>query len=292
MYRAMRIYDVLERVHRARGFDPAGGITPFELANYCDAVNRWLVKAWEAGNWPQLRTVERRTFHEPWTQERAFADGDTVWYKGMHFASIINNNTGLAPDGDEGYFWVPAPASARRLIALSQPWARTDIDPAGFDLNAFMYIDDPAVNPAARAVPCQLFGDCIAAPDSALLPENRPWCVFRPAPPRFTAQVWDAGRGYRAGEVVYSAERGECFAADIPNEGMDPAASNGVWMAVGFPAMFEDYCVLGAVSDMQNEDEGKYRTRELAEREMERVAHAHLAGIGAGGRGRNRRTRR
>jgi hypothetical protein len=270
--RTVTVKHIADRIFRARGFDPeAVPMTPRESAESADAINRWLRRAWDAAPWPQLTVCERRSFRAPWRAEYGYAEGEEVWHAGGYWR-CYESCAGQPPAPGSG-FWGAADLGAR-FIQLSSPWDALDIDESGFDPGAFAYLDCPLGDPAARAVPCSQFGDCIVMPPGASFPDGRPWCLFRPAPPRLTMAGWDGALLYRAGDAAYRAATGECYIALRPNDGRQPEQSPEDWAPAGIPEMFEEYVVLASVADLQADDEGKHKTRALAEEELDRVVHS------------------
>jgi len=109
---------------------------------------------------------------------------------------------------------------------------------------------------------------------------DKVWIRFRPIAPRFSLAEWSDSTEYARGDVCYYAADGNCYQASAPTTGETPGESGSSWAAVGFPDMFQDFVVLACLAELQSEDEGKYKTRALAEEELERVAHKKLTQAG------------
>lgn len=287
-YRAVTLRSVLDRIFRSRGFDPESvAMTPRECLVYCDLVNRWLRRAWDAAHWPQLRICQKRYFRARWSAAVAYPPGSEVWHGGRYWACAEGAAAGAEPGADGA--WGEITGAFTRFLTLATPWDAVAVDEAGYDLGAFAYADYPVGNPGARAIPCQQFADAIVLPDDAVTADGGVWCVFKPECPRFTMEAWDAGRLYAAGDAVYVPGDGNDYLALRPNDGADPLAALEDWARLGFPEMFSDYVVLGAVSELQSDDEGKYKTRAMAEDELDRLVHKKTALAGAAPRARVRR---
>lgn len=287
-YKTVTVKHIADRIHRSRGFDPDQvDMTVKERERYGDVITRHLRRAWDEAMWPQLMRVEQRTYRPPWDAEVNYSAGHQVWdaANGRYRQSLQDGNTGNTPAAaGEADGWWGDVEDFVRYISLEQPWEPVAIDEDGVDVREFAYYTNPIGDPAARRVAgCRRLADCVVLPDLADVPDEV-WIRFRPAAPRFTLAEWSAAAAYAAGDVCYYGADGNCYQAGAPTTGDNPAAAGGPWNAVGFPDMFQDYVVLAALAELQSDDEGKYKTRALAEDELDRLAHKKLTQAGEGAR--------
>jgi hypothetical protein len=290
-YKTIKAGVLLDRIFRARGFDPDQvTMTTKERARYGEQITRAVGKAWRETMWPQLMKYELRTYRPPWEIATNYTAGFQVWdtVTEMYWTSLENGNVGNTPPYSKvaDTHWTPA-ADMKRYIQLEQPWEQTGIDEDGVDVNAFAYYEDPLGNPSGQTIPgCRRIEDCVMMPDAAGVPEQV-WIRFRPLPPRFALELWNSATDYGAGEHVYLEATRECYVSTRATQNESPTATieeGNPWSIVGFPAMFEDYVVLAATAENQSEDEGKYKTRALAEEELAELVHRKTAQAGEGTR--------
>lgn len=287
-YKTIKFGAVLDRVFRARGFDPDSvTMTAKERARYGDAITRHCRRAWDEAMWPQLMAYEQRTYRPPYSAAVNYGLAHQVWddATAMYWESLEENNVGNTPPATKiaDTHWKPA-EEMYRYIQFEQPWEATAIDEDGVDVNAFLYRECPVGNPSARPVAgCRRIEDSVMVPTGAVAPD-RPWIRFKPVCPRFALELWVVGTAYAAGELVYLESTRECYIATAATTGDDPSASGAPWAPVGFPDMFQDFVVLAVTAELQSDDEGKYKTRALAEEELERLVHKKTARAGEGGR--------
>lgn len=276
-YKTVKMGVVLDRVFRARGFDPDQvTMTTKERARYGEQITRWCRKAWEAAAWPQLFCYEQRTFRPPWQGTVNYNTGAQIYddTTEMYWTSLVDNNAGNTPpfDGMADTYWTPS-VDMKRYIQLEQPWEVTAIDEDGVDVNAFAFYDDPLGNPSARPITgCRRIMDCIMMPELSDIP-NVVWIRFKPVAPRYALELWSGATAYGAGELVYLAETRECYIATRATENESPTETiddGNPWSIVGFPDMFQDFVTLACTAENQSEAE---EARALADEELADLVH-------------------
>jgi hypothetical protein len=279
-YKTVKFGAVLDRVFRARGFEPDQvTMTAKERWRHGEQITRWCRKAWEKAAWPQLFEYQQRTYRPPWSGTLNYSTGAQVYDETteMYWTSLQDNNTGNTPPFTKvaDTWWTPA-VGMKRYIQLEQPWEVTAIDEDGVDVNAFAFYEDPLGNPGARTViGCRRIQDCIMMPETLEIPA-KVWCKFKPVAPRFALELWSGTTAYGAGELCYLESTRECYIATRATENESPIVTvedGNPWAPVGFPEMFQDFTVLACTAENQTEDEGKYKTRALAEDELDDLVH-------------------
>jgi len=283
-YKTVTVKHIADRIHRSRGFDPDQvAMTVKERERYGDVITRHLRRAWDEAMWPQLMALEQRTYRPPWDATVNYSAGHQVWdaTNKRYRQSLQDDNTGHTPAaaGEDDDWWGEVEDFVK-YIAFEQPWETTAIDEDGVDVREFAYYTSPLGDPEARRVAgCRRLADCIIMPRLADVPDEV-WIRFRPIAPRFSLAEWSDSTEYARGDVCYYAADGNCYQASAPTTGETPGESGSSWAAVGFPDMFQDFVVLACLAELQSDDEGRYKTRALAEEELERVAHKKLTQAG------------
>lgn len=162
-----------------------------------------------------------------------------------------------------GWFYYPWP-EAQRCEAftpeLRDGYRVVPLSSAGKVLSVIdgIYDKDPRVNADAREVVNVTQGDWIFFNE----PPEAVWIVYTPPAPRFSSRAWDAGTVYVSGDVVYAADRGECYVALVegPFSGV-PVTDGTYWEVVPFMALLEEAVKAGAVAGFLN-SEGQFATAE------------------------------
>ena len=97
----------------------------------------------------------------------------------------------------------------------------------------------------------------VPSPNGLQLEPTAPATVyvwFRPAPPVFTADVWDSGSNYAVGALRYVEATGEVYVAILASTGQPPATSPTYWTKVDMPAVYALYVKLAAYADYLRAD--------------------------------------
>ena len=267
---------VVDGVYRLRGFDPSSyAPSAREREDFAELLLDALRTAWEDQPWPLLVTTGFRRYRPPWAEGVLWRRGQDCWARGRYWHAL-RDSMGVRP-GDNPTVWeeVPPGRLGYKFVEFDQPWADDDglaldaIDPSGVELGAFAYADDPMCRPdAPPLVPCRMAAGCVFLPDDA--PDGA-WVRYRPECPCLTLEAFDAARGYRAGDCCCDAA-GECWRCRaLSLSGAAPSASDPRWERVGVPRFLLQYVRRRLQADLASEDEGKWKTLALADRELERL---------------------
>lgn len=267
---------VIDGIYRLRGFDPDSyAPSQREKENYADLVTEAVRTAWEDQPWPLLMTCGLRRYRPDWAEGVFWRTGQDCW-KGGRYWHALRDSIGVEP-GTNGTVWeeIPPGQIGYKFISFDQPWAGPDglameaIDPTGVELGAFAFAEDPMCRPdAAPLAPCRMAAECVFLPDDA---PDGVWIRFRPECPVFTLAAYDATRTYHANDTCHVASSGECWRCRaLELTGVAPGA-DARWERVGVPRFMLQYVRRRLQAELASEDEGKYKSEALADRELERL---------------------
>jgi hypothetical protein len=96
----------------------------------------------------------------------------------------------------------------------------------------------------------------------------RPWIRFRPPWPMLGAKLWDVAEEVAMGALRYRTQTGQCYVALRPSTGAIPEESPDDWTERGVPEFFATYIELWCIGQRQAEDEGKWKTLQMAADEL------------------------
>lgn len=298
---------VIDGIYRLRGFDPDSySPSQREKENYADLVTEAVRTAWEDQPWPLLMTCGLRRYRPDWAEGVFWRTGQDCWHvpsnrqivgssmdgttgddqtigrsdggrsDGGRYWHALRDSIGVEP-GTNGTVWeeIPPGQIGYKFISFDQPWAGPDglameaIDPTGVELGAFAFRDDPMNRAdAAPLAPCRMAAECVFLPDDA---PDEVWIRFRPECPVFTLTAYDATRTYHANDTCHVASSGECWRCRaLELAGVAPG-TDARWERVGVPRFMLQYVRRRLRAELESEDEGKFRSEAMADRELERL---------------------
>lgn len=267
---------VIDGIYRLRGFDPDSySPSQREKENYADLVTEAVRTAWEDQPWPLLMTCGLRRYRPDWAEGVFWRTGQDCW-KGGRYWHALRDSIGVEP-GTNGTVWeeIPPGRIGYKFISFDQPWAGPDglameaIDPTGVELGAFAFRDDPMNRAeAAPLTPCRMAAECVFLPADA---PDGVWIRFRPECPVFTLTAYDATRTYHVNDTCHVASSGECWRCRaLELTGVAPG-TDARWERAGVPRFMLQYVRRRLRAELESEDEGKYKSEALADRELERL---------------------
>lgn len=267
---------VLKEILGALGMGTAtAGLSDSQLSDIASQINTRVREGWRHAFWPETMLVEQRRYRPAWDGATNWAEGDEVFSVDRYFRSLVNGNVGNTPpaSGDTAYW---AEITSGMVLSL-------DFDQAGetriarAENGACVFRRDPmayGMGPG-NAVATMLVGDRIVVTDSAAPAE--PYVRFQPAEPQFSFEAWDDGTDYAEGDLVYLAERGECYRALQASTGMDPYSETGHWEPVGFPEFLRIFVKHGVAADRLLDERVSQSQEGKAQVELERLFDEKMA---------------
>lgn len=231
-----------------------------------------------AEKFPMMRRVEFRRYRPTWTNNTGWTPGQECWYDG-HYWQLYGDSSHGAPDEDDSGWCMLKMSEVSAFIEFEQPWEPTAIDSGSVDVNRFAYVADPRQNPNAtpvKVVGLGALGILLQAP----APEGV-YIMFTPRLPPVSFAEWSDGLAYQAGTVVYSPTTRDCYyAVEDVAAGEAAPNSNGKWVPLRVPDVFEPYLTRLAAADLLTEDQGKYQTRAAADKEFDDLCERYHEGSG------------
>lgn len=266
---------VADRALRLIGMEPTEcTLMPSMRERFEDAVNDAIGAIWADQKWLPLMRIEFRRYRPLWHPEELYIEGQEVWHEGAYWR-ILATRVNPSPEPVEGStVWRKLLSEeVVKMIEFAQPWEETVIDDAGVDCGAFAWQVNPRLNPHAPPIDGVTFWM-----DSVLLPSGAPdgvWCRFLPLRPRVSFVEFKEGKAYAKGEVCYRTLTGHCYEAlhhgitTPPAE--DPDYNLGLWREVLIPEFLVPYIAFKVAAAYMSEEQGKYQTQAMAERELEAI---------------------
>jgi hypothetical protein len=269
---------IWESIVSKNGLDPDQPI-PHNMAQAIPRnANKRLRTAWTYWEWPYFDVCDERAFQRTWLPDHQFKWEDKVIFVGdLHYyqakseaeAPVLDPMPVGPPLGNpptDTQYWKPLEQYGS-VIDFNQICRR----PIG--MVSGVYPGDPRNNG------CGTRGLCFRPQENGIHVCSSGPTVFvkyQIPVPRFSLAPYAPGKQYKTGNLVYSGEAGECYIAidwsiDIPPP--NPL----YWLRQQFPAIFEDYVVLGTYADGLKEIDQKDGSRDAAQQQM-RMMWAREAG--------------
>lgn len=137
------------------------------------------------------------------------------------------------------------------------------------------YFDEPEAG-SLRGVLDQVEdrGDAVACFDAAC-PED-PWVRYQLPIPIFTRVAYAVGTSYEQDEVCYDAATPGCYRSLQDDNVGNALTDSDWWELVEFPKLARSYVKWSASSELMSEDDGKYKQRSRARRELEDLEDRYL----------------
>lgn len=269
---------VYEDIVRLSGRDPdTAALTATQKAVIAGRINDRLLEAWEAEFWPDLMLVEKREYRETYSATANYSDGEEVWYGSTYYESLQDGNVGHTP-GAVGsvLWWVEVGDDFVRTIAFDQD-GETVI--GSVDAQQCVFGKDPRVYRGA-----DLISDVSVYDNSILVSAEsapyQPWVKFRPVCPEFSLTDWASGTAYAIADLVYVASTGHTYKALQAGTNKDPTSETDYWTPVGFPRLFRVFVKHAVNADLTQDDEGRGREEQIAQRELDRLRDVQFEQLG------------
>jgi hypothetical protein len=297
-YTMKSLGEVFAQIQALRGYDNIS-MGAAERTRCVGLINQAGKTAWMLRMWPEFTAVERRTYRPSWSSTESYSTGNEVWRLSAdgetgHYYRALQTSLDVDPqDNAEPTYWEEDPSDMRLYIAFEQPWEATPIGKV--DITRFATWDDPTfVMDPSWVRGLRLWQRCVVfpAPGTGLdqgqasstsvargMPA-RPWVQFLPPWPEVSEVLWDAGEAVAAGTLRYRTQTGECYLALRPSTGAVPEESADDWATRGVPEFFFRYICLSACAQRQSEEEGKYKTLQAANDELEALETAAIVDAG------------
>lgn len=292
---------VFQAIQSERGYASVA-MSSAEMLRCTHLINQAGRYAWRLRIWPDFTEVEKRTYRPPWDVAQQYNTGNQVWRINSdgvtgHYYQALSNTIGVDPqDGNQSAIWLQDPPEMRLYIEYNQPWESVPMD--GVELDKFASWQDPSyVKNPAYVQGLWIYQQTVVFPamsqgldQGQFTPSGvargmpaQPWVRFRPPWPVVSAVPWDIGESVAAGTLRYytsaGATYGDCYIALVPNTGQQPDTSPD-WAIRGVPEFFARYIELFALSQRQSEDEGKYKTLQMATEELAQLEDIAMTNTG------------
>ncbi len=233
---------VLDQVATKMGLDPAVNVLPSMAAAFATYLQTQIKNAWRSYDWPEIVLTEQRQYRPDYAAGTTYAAGaevlgsDQVYYRSVQAANIGHALTNTA-------WWIPA-TDLDRYISLRQT-GKTVI---GEPLKAFR--SNPATAKGACGIP---FTRTVNGVQFATWCPPVIWLKFRLPAPRFSSVYYVAGATYKAGDVRFWRDTGDCYQAASAGALGEPE-TDAAWVIQPVPEFLEDYAVHAAYADALRED--------------------------------------
>lgn len=267
---------VYEDIVRLSGRDPdTAALTATQKANIAGRINDRLLEAWEAEFWPDLMLVEQREYRETYDAAANYSTGEEVYSGGTYWESLQDGNVGNTPSSSPTW-WVEVDDDFVRTIAFDQD-GETVI--GSVDAQQCVFGKDPRVYRGADLISdVSVYDNSILV--SAQTAPYQPWVKFRPVCPEFSLTDWAIGTSYSIADLVYVASTGHTYKALQASTGKDPVSETAYWEVVGFPKIFRVFVKHAVNADLTQEDEGRGREEQIAQRELDRLRDVQFEQLG------------
>jgi hypothetical protein len=248
--RTVTFRSVLHSIARMMGMDPAKDLSE-ELANaYAMFMTLRAREAHEHDFWNDLMVVEQRAYRQSWEASTAYAIGDEVFNEEDElYYTAVAASTGEQPDLDTaGTYWEELTEDFNRYIPFAPPAGTTGLKTIAHV--EYVCKRDPRLNDDPYTVPHWISQDGVQMYAGA---PAWPFVRFRTPAPRFTATPWNNTTSYAVGDRAYYTTTGEVYECLVAHDNQAPT-TDGTWVKVDFPAVYETFVVLAAYADALKDD--------------------------------------
>lgn len=277
-----KLGEVLELAGRLAGRDVAAMGVPASWKAIAGFAITEGIRRLAAEKFPMMQRVEFRRYRPEYDYRQNYRKGQEVWYSGAYWR--LDDATAAGTPGTADGWRKLRMEELNAFIAFRQPWELTAIDPGGIDLKRFAYAEDP--RDKARPVPLKAVAmNALGVELEAPAPEEGVFCVFVPEYPTIAFTDWTQGETCDAGEVRYMAATKDVYQALEDGVTVAPNTVEGreKWQTLRVDNIFALFLARLVASDLMTEDQGKYQTQALAEKEFENLQARYMENIGAGG---------